>query len=673
MNIKIKLVAVFTLFTLVSSAQKIGVANAFNEDFWVEKPTLTDISEDELKAEAVFLADMTVCRYEYGLYQIPSSGNWTDKTLIEKNLYYKRIRLNTDKAVEEFNKVYISMLNYKRVTNLKARAIAKDGTVTVFDDSNKKEVDNYENYGPFTIFALEGIEVGAEIEYTYSTEEPATNFIFSINVQNEHPKHNYHYEIQSPEALVFKMKSYNGLPEMVLDTSFNEEINRYVLNSSFIPKFKEEDYSLKDALKQRIEVKLFENKAMGRRNFYSFTEAATEYKESIYGGSDAKMLAKEQKSIKKLVKSQKWDKITNTKEQIIAIEHHIKNNFEKTGERFGYINSCISEKKVSKSSANRLYALIFDYLDIDHQIVITSDRFEKSFDEDFETHRYFDAFLIYFPKYDQYMIPFNDYFRFGLIPSAYAYNKGLFLKMINAGGVRSAYPEIKYINGTMANVNYDNLTADIEFIDEFDKVKAHLKHEINGYSAAYLRPIFPYLSDEKKEETLEERLQYIGEDAEITNIKSSNGEMEGYMLEKPFIFEGDAELSSLIEKAGNKYLFKLGMVIGPQMELYQDTARTYDVENSYNHGYKRVLKIKIPDGYQITNLDDLNMDVYSSVDGEKTMEFTSTYVIEGSTLTVTCNEYYDEIRIPLARYEEFRSVINAAADFNKITLVFELK
>ena len=67
------------------------------------------------------------------------------------------------------------------------------------------------------------------------------------------------------------------------------------------------------------------------------------------------------------------------------------------------------------------------------------------------------------------------------------------------------------------------------------------------------------------------------------------------------------------------------------------------------------------------------MDFSSSNDGKKTMEFTSKYEVKDDIVTVTCVEYYDEISVPLSRYEEFRTVINAAADFNKITLVFEEK
>lgn len=182
-----------------------------------------------------------------------------------------------------------------------------------------------------------------------------------------------------------------------------------------------------------------------------------------------------------------------------------------------------------------------------------------------------------------------------------------------------------------------------------------------------------YLTPEQRIEMLEEKLKHIGEDAIITNITSTNEEMSGYMLEKPYIFEGDVELSSLIENAGDKLLLKVGQVIGTQMEMYADKERKYDVENPYNHGYNRVIKIAIPEGYEITNLSDLNMNV-SSMNGEKkVMEFTSSYEIVDNVLIITCNEFYDQIRFPVGQFEEFRKVINAAADFNKITLVFQKK
>jgi hypothetical protein len=53
--------------------------------------------------------------------------------------------------------------------------------------------------------------------------------------------------------------------------------------------------------------------------------------------------------------------------------------------------------------------------------------------------------------------------------------------------------------------------------------------------------------------------------------------------------------------------------------------------------------------------------------------FVSNYTLEGQTLTVTINEYYKQLYAPLERYEDYRKVVNAAADFNKVTLVLEKK
>ena len=53
--------------------------------------------------------------------------------------------------------------------------------------------------------------------------------------------------------------------------------------------------------------------------------------------------------------------------------------------------------------------------------------------------------------------------------------------------------------------------------------------------------------------------------------------------------------------------------------------------------------------------------------------FKSSYQLEGNTLTVTANEHYRENRVQVAMYEEYRTVINSAADFNKIVLLLEPK
>jgi hypothetical protein len=56
-----------------------------------------------------------------------------------------------------------------------------------------------------------------------------------------------------------------------------------------------------------------------------------------------------------------------------------------------------------------------------------------------------------------------------------------------------------------------------------------------------------------------------------------------------------------------------------------------------------------------------------------TLGFTSDYKMEGDTLKIHVLELYGRTLYPLTDYENFKKVINAAADFNKLTLALEKK
>ena len=63
------------------------------------------------------------------------------------------------------------------------------------------------------------------------------------------------------------------------------------------------------------------------------------------------------------------------------------------------------------------------------------------------------------------------------------------------------------------------------------------------------------------------------------------------------------------------------------------------------------------------------MHVFHEADGKRTMAFTSRYELKDGVITVKVDEYYNQIAYPLEEFEMYRSVINAAADFNKIVLI----
>ena len=53
--------------------------------------------------------------------------------------------------------------------------------------------------------------------------------------------------------------------------------------------------------------------------------------------------------------------------------------------------------------------------------------------------------------------------------------------------------------------------------------------------------------------------------------------------------------------------------------------------------------------------------------------FDATYEISGNVLSIKIDEWYDRVYYPIEKFEEFRKVVNAAADWNKVVLVMKEK
>ena len=136
-------------------------------------------------------------------------------------------------------------------------------------------------------------------------------------------------------------------------------------------------------------------------------------------------------------------------------------------------------------------------------------------------------------------------------------------------------------------------------------------------------------------------------------------------------FEVDLESDAFTEKAGRKYLFKVGELIGRQIQMYQEKERKLTLVDDYKRSYFRTINIRIPKGYKVVNLDDLNIENSYEKDGEELLSFKSNYKIIDGVLSITADEHYRINIIDKSIFEDYRKVINSAADFNKITLVLE--
>ncbi len=624
---------------------------------WETSPKVSAAEALDQSEGQIVLKDFRVAEYAY-----EKSGD-----LITYVTKHRKVKVFTDKGIEANNKVYIPSSGVIEFMQIKARSISPSGKISIIEKSSIKDVDDVESKGSFKVFAIEGIEKNSEIEYLYTYKKSGSYFGTEYS-QSALPKLNFSYKIISPSNLIFEAKLYNSKTEIKKDTLPG---NRNIVSID-IPKLdalKEEKYSFYNANLVRIEYKLAYNSVKGKARLLTWDNAADRYYHIICD-FDKKDISATASFLKKL-------KLTGTEDvdKIRQLENHLKMKFDvRTGssEEQENIDKIISTKIANHTGITRLYMCCFLQLGIKADLILSCDRTDRTFDAEFDTWDYLSNYLIYLPGLNTYMSPNNIYSRVGFIPPEYTGQKSMFIKEVDlgAGEAKSAIAKIKTIGYPEYTANMSNMDANVKFKDDWSETIVTLTQLSTGYGSYYTQPIIMLLSDLQKKEFQEKTLKIIGDDATMDKVTMS-GVAEDEILVKPFVLGCTLKSPSLLEKAGNKYLFKVGMLIGPQAEMYQEGPRKTPAEITFTHGYSRKITVTVPDGYKVLSIEKLKINQNVTQDDKVLAEFISEYKLTGNTLEINVVENYRALYYPIEKFEDYRKVINAAADFNKIQLVFE--
>lgn len=631
---------------------------------WEDDRKPYTLSAEEKKKGAVIMLDKRIIEIYFD--QVGKES--------QVNEYYTKhviVSLNSDNAIEEYNTVYIPMTNVTALVDLHARFISKTGKVVEFKESGVKDVENYNNHGPYKIFAMEGVEKGGEVEYIYTIKRPFRMY-GSETYRSSYDYRKISLDIVAPSHLKYDAKSYNGLPDPETDDDADKK-NVLHMDADSIPGFEEEQYSSNDAAYPRVEFKLAYNLSQGRRKrLYTWNDAAEGYFRVVTDATD-----NEKRMCEALYKRMDVDLLSDRTEKIRKIESYLKTHFtvreDASGEKFERITGILQTHLATELGMMRLYWEMFAVADIKREIVLTTDRYDKVFDGDFDTWSFLQHFLMYFPSTDGYIAPSEQFSRYGFPSSNWTGQDGLFIREVELGGVKSGIGTVKHIEASDYKASTLGLYANINFDLEKGLTNMHMKHTYTGYSAAFMQPYFLYMSAEDRRNTVNDILKNEAADAKPQHTRVTGYNSDDTLYYQPFTIEADYSTNSYLEKTCDKYIFKVGEIIGLQTEMYQANKRRTDIEVAYTCNYHRVITFEIPAGYRATNLETLNMDVYHIDDSTKvrSMDFTSSYKVEGRTVTVTVDETYRKTHYPKSLYEEYRKVVNASADFNKVVIYFE--
>ena len=594
-----------------------------------------------------------------------------ENSLVEYFIEHKVLWLNSDQNIEDYNKVYLPYSSNSELLVNKARVITKDGKVLELDESKILTAEDEESKRVYKYFAFEGIEKESIIEYYYIVKKYPSYKGTRINIQASFDKRDVDFEVFSPTNLIFEFKSYNGLKDVVRDTLSKDKLH-WVLHLDTIEGLEREEQASYEASKKYVVYKLDRNTYSNTHNISSYTNVSQNIYAFFYDEKSKSVLS----AVNKLLKTQGIDKKSDAPSKIRALEAYLKSNFyisEVKNDDLEDLSLIIDKKVANEDGIIKLYVTCLQALDIEHEIVLTSDRFKMKFDKEFEANNFLTDYLLYFPKLESYISPSVVESRYGFPPFNLIDNYGLFIKEVSVGDFKSGVGKVKYIEPSEAKETYDNMLIDVKFDKEdLTKTFINLDKSISGYYAMYIQPYMNLIKEENKDEVLDGFIKSMSENIDITKKEVFNGAPEMFGV-KPFRITSEITSEHFVEKAGRKYLFKVGELIGPQMEMYQEKKRVLPVESQFKRSYHRVIDVEIPEGFSITNLDDINIDNFYEDKGKKLMVFKSSYTIDGNKLQIIADEFYELNYMNVELYEDYRKVINSAADFNKITLILEPK
>ncbi len=641
----------FLFITSTSFAQTVPFFKSYN---WELNPKYTIESSDK---DMIAIKDKVVTEFIF-----------ENQNLIEYYLEHKILWLNSDDRIEEYTKVYLPSANDASQVVINVRIIKKTGEIIVLDKSRILGSENEKTGIKFNYFSIDAIEKGSIIEYYYVAKRRPKLQGAMVDIESDYDKQTLEFDLYAPSNLSFSFKSFN-LETTVKKIENITEKTHWKFSAKDVKAVNKEDKAPYNASIGFIMYKLHENTANNAiiTSYYNVAQNLFDFYYSTYSELEKKL-------IHKFAKNFKFDEDLKDENKARIIDLFIKENIYISENDSENLTNVLKTKTANETGVIKLYIALFEKFNVTHEMVLTSNRLLLKFDKDFEATNFLQEFLFYFPASKKYLSPSKFGTRFGFPPPYFMNNFGLFITGYDINGKRKAFSEVKFIEGIPASLSSDEMLIEVNFnTKDLTKNTIALERKLNGYYAMNLHPFMNLIQPNRINEVIDQYfVQNSDKNAKVLKREFINEDPSLFGV-KPFVVKFNISSEYFVEKTGDKYLFKLGDLIGPQMEMQQEKKRILPLEAEFNRSYYRTIKIHIPEGYQISNLEDIIIKNSYATKDKELFIFDSYYTLEGDVLTVTADEHYRETFVAPEIFEAYRTVINSAADFNKVTLILEPK
>lgn len=643
-----------TLLAIAASLPLLAQHKLLTDYDWDPAPNVPD----SLRKGAA--ADVLLKRNILGQYDN------TGQELAYYEVFHLQRYLHDQASVDGNKSVEFGAGHIEQVIRIKARSVTPDGKVhELAEDAFKRGTDERDN-SSVIYFAFEGLQPGSIIEYLMLCKQNSdvqgdlTRLQFTIPVAEQR------FELLVPSGWRFAFKGYNGVPVPEVDSSLTG-FKRHHLALRSVPPLEDERSAHANRYRKYIVAKLDAIPERGLRDISGYTPAVRNYHKNLY----PELEKGTKKSLGALIKKMGLGYARDEEDRIRTLVLYVRGNFrmaESGGGKLADLDEIMRTGNCSKFGLQRLYANLLREAGIEHQVVVTCDREESPFDREFEAHNYLRTLVFHFPGPDKFFDPAAAGLGLGYLESENMGTHGLFIKNMEVNGLFAGVGSVKRIPELPAESTRHDLVVTIAPDEDGVECTIAVENKLSGYYANFIQNFWAYFDADQRAKITDNHLKHLIEGATEQKIDVENAEQR-YFGVKPFIFRGTVTTPLYTNRAGDDVLLKVGDLIGPQMEMYQEKARKLPVDDGFNRYYDRRIIVKVPKGWTVADLAPMSIHKTLEIDGKVQAEFKSSASRNGDEITVDVIEYYRSTHVPLEHFEAYRAVINAAADFNKRSLL----
>ena len=524
---------------------------------------------------------------------------------IQRNLYhYVRLKIFTERGVEQHGKVDIYYFNRTNISSIAARTIKSDGSIielkkdAIFDREVVKQ-------SGFKVkaknFALPAITPGCIVEYRWKESRPASAYM-RLQLQREYPIQQVRYYIRPAGDVLLETGAAQGMRSVTFHgqtTPFVKEPNGFSLTTAAnVPAFKEEArmppedqvrawmliyYSSRDKV-----VPQEYWKATGKRlheNFKGLMKVNDDVKKAA-----ATIVADATEPEQKL---QRILEFCRTK---------IKNIFADTEKMTEEERKKLKENKSPADTLNRAYGtshdidMLFGALALaagfDTRAINLPDRSDIFFDPNFPDDYFLNAIDIAVKVGDKWQIfdPSSKYVPYGMLR----------WQQEGVQGLLADPKELAFVTTALSPAEKSSIKRHGKFrLSEDGTLDGTIRLEYTGHLAIREKEELDEKSEAEREEALRNLVKKRLGEVEITDIKLEN------LTDpfKPVVYSYKLKLPGYAERTGKRLFIQPAFFQKGIAPLFSTSTRQHDIYFNYAWLEDDSINIELPEGYALDNAE----------------------------------------------------------------------